>query len=72
MRLHGHAHPTDVAPPEPPGARTRTRSEIPDHFKWNLRDIFPDWAAWEQAYGSLERGIERFAALVSMTGISSP
>jgi oligoendopeptidase F len=63
MRLHGHAHPTDVATPEPPGARTRTRSEIPDHFKWNLRDIFPDWAAWEQAYGSLERGIERFAAL---------
>ena len=63
MRLHGHAHPTDVAGPEPPRAGTRKRSEIADRFKWNLRDIFPDWAAWEAAYARLEEGIERLAAL---------
>jgi oligoendopeptidase F len=63
MRPHAFAHPTDVATPEPPQARTRRRSEIPDRFKWNLDDIFPDWPAWEEAYGRLDRGIERFAAL---------
>ena len=63
MCLHGFAHPTDVTSSEPHQARTRRREDIPDRFKWNLDDIFHDWAAWEDAYGRLERGIDRYAAL---------
>jgi hypothetical protein len=63
MRPYGPAHPTDVSTPEPSQARTRRRDEIPERFKWNLADIFPDWPSWEDAYNRLDRGIERYAAL---------
>jgi oligoendopeptidase F len=63
MRLHGSPHPTDVTSPEPSQARTRRREEIPDQFKWNLDDIFPDWPTWEEAYARLDKGIDRYAAL---------
>jgi len=43
--------------------RSRRRDEIPDRFKWNLADIYPDWTAWEAAYKQLESGIDRYAAL---------
>jgi len=46
-----------------PVARSRNRTEIPDRFKWNVADIFPDWAAWQSAYERLEAGVERYAAL---------
>ena len=36
--------------------------EIPDKFKWNLGDIYPDWETWEAAYKQLEAGIARYAA----------
>jgi len=39
------------------------RDQIPDRFKWNLSHIFPDWHAWDAAYGELERKIGAFAAL---------
>ena len=55
--------PSDVATPEPPQLRSRRREEVPDHFKWNLADIFPHWEAWEAAYKELEAGIARYAAL---------
>ena len=55
--------PTDVAAPEPPQLRSRRRDEVPEHFKWNLSDIFPNWEAWEAAYKELETGIARYAAL---------
>ena len=58
--------PSDVATPEPPTTRTRRREEIADRFKWNLKDIFPDWTAWEAAYKQLEAGIDRYAALKGM------
>ena len=41
----------------------RDRSDIPDQFKWNLTDIFPDWPAWEAAYAELETMIAAYAAL---------
>ena len=50
--------PSDVATPEPPTVRSRKRGEIPDRFKWNLGDIFPDWETWENAYKRLDSGIE--------------
>ncbi len=56
-------HPSDVATPEPPQTRSRRRDEVPDRFKWNLVDIFPDWETWEAGYKELEAGIARYAAL---------
>ncbi len=44
-------------------ARSRRRDDIPERFKWNLNDIYPDWSAWEAAYKKLEAGIDRYAAL---------
>src|SRR4051812_29040659 len=55
--------PSDVATPEPSQVRTRRREEVPEQFKWNLSDIFPDWSAWEDGYKQLESGIARYAAL---------
>ena len=49
--------------PEAPVTRSRRREDVPDRFKWNLADIFPDWSAWESAYKELEGGIDRYAAL---------
>ena len=54
---------SNTAPAEPPPARSRLRGEIPDRFKWNLADIFPDWPAWESGYKTLEGMIARYAAL---------
>ena len=42
---------------------SRPRADVPSQFKWNLGDIFPDWAAWESAYRDLDRRIDDFAAL---------
>jgi oligoendopeptidase F len=50
--------PETIAP-----ARSRRRADIPERFKWNLNDIYPDWNAWEAAYKKLEAGIDRYAAL---------
>jgi len=53
-----------LAPAEAPAAPPlRERHEIPERFKWNLRNIFADWSAWQVAYDELDRGIEAFAAL---------
>ncbi len=43
--------------------RSRNRGEIPDRFKWNVDDIFPDWDAWEAAYKSLDAGVTKYAEL---------
>jgi oligoendopeptidase F len=48
---------------EAPQPRTRIRAEIPDTHKWNLADIYPDWAAWEAALAELDRRIGEYAAL---------
>jgi oligoendopeptidase F len=60
--------PSDAAAVEPPQSRSRRREEIPDRFKWNLADIFPDWDTWETAYKELEAGIDRYAALRGTLG----
>ncbi|MEZ5320206.1 MAG: oligoendopeptidase F [Vicinamibacterales bacterium] len=43
--------------------RTRNRAAIDDRYKWNLADIYPDWAAWEKARDRLEQRIEEYAEL---------
>jgi oligoendopeptidase F len=41
----------------------RNRDEIPDRFKWNLKNIFHDWESWQQAYTELDQKVDEFAAL---------
>ena len=43
--------------------RSRKRAEIEDRHKWNLEDIFPDWAAWDRARAELETRISAYAAM---------
>src|SRR3954451_2541900 len=54
---------SDVAAVQSHQVRSRLRPEIPDRFKWNLADIFPDWATWEAGYKTLEGMIGQYAAL---------
>jgi oligoendopeptidase F len=56
-------HPSDVTTAESSQVRSRVRGSIPDRFKWNLADIFPDWEAWEAGYHTLEGMIARYAEL---------
>ena len=51
---------TDTDAPTRP--ETDIRAEIPERFRWNLADIYPDWAAWEAACKELEALIEAYAA----------
>ena len=56
-------------PAEAPAAPAlRDRDEIPDRFKWNLRNIFPDWDEWQRAYDELDQKIGAFAALQGTLG----
>ena len=45
--------------------RIPERSEIPEDYTWDLRDIFPDDAAWQAEYRSL---LETPAALAAFAG----
>src|SRR5215203_3043615 len=53
----------DALTPEAPSLRSRHRPEIPERFKWNVTDIFPNWDAWEAGYKALESGVDRYATL---------
>ena len=51
-------------PAEAPAApELLERDQIPDRFKWDLKNIFPDWNAWDAAYKDLDRTISAFAGL---------
>ena len=62
MRIVDCFDPADVAVPQPP-ARTRNRLELEERFKWNLDDIFRSWEEWTGAYETLEKGIDKYAAI---------
>jgi len=47
----------------PAAPHLRDRTDIPDRFKWDLTDIFPDWAEWQRSYQDLEVMIGGYAAL---------
>jgi oligoendopeptidase F len=49
-------------------AARRTRADIDDAHKWNLTDIYADWAAWEAALATLEQGIGEYAGLKGTLG----
>jgi oligoendopeptidase F len=53
----------ETMPPPAPPTRTRNRADVPDHFKWNVGDIFESWEAWDAAYKLLEAGVDRYASL---------
>ncbi|OFW11782.1 MAG: oligoendopeptidase F [Acidobacteria bacterium RIFCSPLOWO2_02_FULL_67_36] len=63
MRPFDLPSPSETVSSEPARPRSRRRDEIPDRFKWNLRDIFTSWDEWEAAYKEIESGIDRYAAL---------
>ncbi len=44
-------------------AKPKQRSEVPDKYKWNLADIYPNWQAWEQDMTKLGTMMDEFAAL---------
>ncbi len=44
-------------------ARPRARAALAERHKWNLEDIYPDWAAWEVGRATLDRRIGEYAAL---------
>src|SRR6266849_5138887 len=52
----------------PPSVRSRNRAEIHERFKWDVRDIFESWEAWDAAYKQLEAGVERYALLKGTLG----
>lgn len=58
-----YSSPAEPATPEAAPVRSRRRDEIPDRFKWNLDDIFPDWTTWEAGYKTLEGMIGRYSEL---------
>ncbi|MCM2334445.1 MAG: M3 family metallopeptidase, partial [Anaeromyxobacteraceae bacterium] len=43
-------------------AAAKERSEIPDAYKWNLDDLYPSEAAWEQARGEVAARLPKLAA----------
>ena len=47
----------------PAAVALRERSDIDNHYKWDLASIFPDWSAWETAYAELDGRIAEFARL---------
>ncbi len=44
----------------------RERADVPERFRWNLGDIYPDWPQWDAAFQDLSRKIDAFTALKGM------
>src|SRR5215210_9196018 len=43
--------------------KARTRDEVPEHFTWNLSDIYPNWDAWEAALKGFEAKLGGYTEL---------
>ena len=46
----------------PAPAAARERSEVPEAYTWNLKELYPDEAAWEAARASLTARLPKLAA----------
>lgn len=42
---------------------TLDREQIPQQYKWDLTDIYPDWEAWEQDMTRMEEVMDRYTQL---------
>ena len=42
---------------------TRNRDEIPNEYKWDLSQIYPDWDAWQADLQRLQQLMEEYAGL---------
>ncbi len=42
---------------------TLVREEIPEKYRWNLNDIYPNWETWAEALAQLEKLMDEFAGL---------
>ena len=42
---------------------TNVRADIPDRYKWDLSDIYPNWEAWEHDYAVAETARDKLAGL---------
>ena len=51
--------------------RIPRREEIPEEFTWNLTDMFPDDAAWNEEYEALKEMPERIGAFRGRLGESA-
>lgn len=45
------------------GQQTLNRDEIPDKYKWDFTDIYPNWESWEKDMTRLEKLMDEYAAL---------
>jgi oligoendopeptidase F len=52
-------------------AQERDRAKIPDQYKWNLAEIYPDEAAWRGAKDKLKMELPRLAAFKDKLASSS-
>ena len=46
----------------------RTRSQIPDNYKWDMTAIFPSTEAWEAEWGAVKAELEGLSALAGTLG----
>ncbi|MCM3881546.1 MAG: oligoendopeptidase F [Vicinamibacterales bacterium] len=49
----------------------RSREDIPEHYTWNLSDIYPGWDAWEAALKDFETRLAGYADLKGTLGQGS-
>lgn len=52
-------------------AKLKTRSEIPEQYKWHLEDIFPSNQAWEEEFLKAEKLLERAESFQGHLGDSA-
>lgn len=52
-----------LASPLVAGPRTLVRDSIPDQYKWDLSDIYPNWTGWEADYAKASTLIDTLARM---------
>lgn len=50
------------------GTQKMNREEIPEEYKWRMEDIYPDTAAWERDFASLQSMGDQVAAYAGRLG----
>ncbi len=42
--------------------KTMVRNEIPNEYKWDLSDIYPNWETWEEEMSRLQKMMDEYAS----------